>query len=357
MAEQDSLSEEFEEHNDVNVEPYEPMDDKVTYRVFVPKPDKERVYRQSIENSAVINKHGSIWDSLKDTITEGRRSTIRVQHEDSGTIVGAQKTNRSAPWKIRLHNKDGAGNRVVSDAQYVPLTEKEAVKISDKELLKKIVDKLSNDLVGVKDYLKKAVNHELNAKELLDAEAGDPRREGGARYIAFNKGVDKVINKVEQGEGMLVTVKTEMPPEFDVKVEKLMDSRRATIDDDYVRVGSTTHGYIAATRRNDDENDIWVAMDEDSSYIRYFSANMQGQDVALEIAQDIAADALSQKDYEEHIRDRELIVQEISSVYVNGETFVQDEQGAFVTEAELKKRQEELEAQDMAADAEEHQHS
>ncbi|MGH1404815.1 MAG: hypothetical protein ACRBDL_11280 [Alphaproteobacteria bacterium] len=347
MADQGDLSGEFDENNDVNVEPYEPMADKVTYRVFVPKPDKERVYRESIQNSAVTNKHGGIWDSLKDSITEGKRRTIRVQHEDSGAIVGAQKTNRSAPWKIRLHQKDGAGNRVVSDAQYVPLTDKEAVKIGDKELLKKIVDKLSNDLVGVQDYLKKAVNHELNEKELLDAEAGDPRREGGARPITFNKNVDKVIAKVEQGAGMLVTVETEMPPEFDVKVEKLMNPRRATIDDDYVRIGSTTHGYIAASRRNDDENDIWVAMDEDSSYIRYFDANMQGKDVALEVAQDIAADALSKKDYEEHIRDRELVVSEIASVFVNGETFVRDEGNNFVTEAELEQRQQELDADEL----------
>lgn len=342
MSKNEDLSDKFEDAGaDESVSESKYDYDTLRYRVIMKQPADADIVRASIEDNSSIKKFRDkgAWGAVRAAV-QGRGYKISASHEESGERIVAQRAQRNDQWTVKsLRMEEG---QLVTTDNPLHLSPKEASKISAPELLEQAVDELTNKIVGVKSVLDKALGHEFSASELVDVEVGDNRREGGAREIAFNgkKSSDAVIEKAQNAGFVVLHITKDPPSVFHDNVDAFMNPSRAIIQeqddeqDAYVSIGSNTYGNIVATRNSN--NNSWQASDEQNDYRRLLSADMNAGEVALELAQDKAFDVLEKKACESYLRDSPLLPEEISAIEVNGQVFVPNGQGDFVTEEALE---------------------
>lgn len=348
------VSEAFDNTNQVEEAPDEVGfdEDTLRYRVTMPRPDENIIVQKSIADNAKINKYrnkGKLgWLAAKVLGWEGKR--VSVKHEQTGDIFNAQKAPGSDSWTISA-KKIKNGKMIPADSP-VQLSESEASKISAKQLMKKAVAALTNQITGIKHILDKAQAHEFNEFEVIDAEIGDSRREGGARDINFQEGKtpENLLKAAEKRGDIILHITKGPPPVFHERVDFFMKPERAIIQEEteeqdaYIEIGSNTYGKITATRNS--KSGEWTAFDENNGYKRVLSANKGAHDVALELAQDKAFDSLDELMCEAHLRDTPVRLEEITAIEANGQIFVPvpDSKGKqFIEENELLRMQEEAE--------------
>lgn len=242
-----------------------PEFDTLKVRAQIPISTQEGAMRKDFVNKAVDGK-------------QGRKKTVFIEHGDDDDVCTAYavKNNPLSRWALRI------------TAKGKDYSETLGVMTDIKGVKEAAAAYLAEGAMEASDHLKHVKEHSLAEGEIVGVGVGQS-------YVLKVGEEDDKANDLVVFEG-----EVPMPPEFDTSFDRFTDTARVDDDAGTVTMGDDVSGKVYAERG---KKGSWLAVGQgDYNYERKFDRTYETDHVVHELAEDMAANELSEDAILKHIR-------------------------------------------------------